>query len=214
VAAFFDVDNTVVPGSAIEVRFFRHLWRCGHIGISEVCRSAGYLLRHTPPFSLHPLRECKLYLQHKQPATIEPMAATFIREQICPAVSSVALQTIERHRQAGHQVVFVTASPDFLIMPLATHLNIQSVLPATPERQEDCYTGRIFPPLPYGPGKRTLIEGYAKQHGLDLRYSYAYGDSPGDIDVLRSVGHPLVVNPMRGMRRVAIREGWPIERWS
>jgi phosphoserine phosphatase len=156
-AAFFDVDNTVVPGSAIELRFFRHLWRRGHIGIGEVCRSAGYLLRHLPACSVHPLRECKHYLKHKRSATIEPIAATFVHERICPHISSVAVQAIDRHRQAGHRVVLVTASPDFLVMPLAAHLNIQSVLAATPERREGCYTGRIFPPLPYRAGKRTLI---------------------------------------------------------
>jgi HAD superfamily hydrolase (TIGR01490 family) len=213
VAAFFDVDNTLVPGWAIEVRFLAHLWRCGRIGSQEIFRSAGFLLRHLPPLSWHPLREYKLYLDGKPPAAIEPVADAFVRERICPRISAVALQAIERHRQAGHELVLVTASPDFLIMPLAAHLKIATVLAATPERHGDRYTGHILPPLPYGAGKRTLMERFAKQHGLDLRYSYAYGDSPGDIEALRSVGHPIVVNPIRGMRRIARHEGWPIERW-
>ncbi|MER3423872.1 MAG: HAD-IB family hydrolase, partial [Nitrospiraceae bacterium] len=35
VGAFFDVDNTLVPGLAIEVRFFRHLLQRGLVGVGE-----------------------------------------------------------------------------------------------------------------------------------------------------------------------------------
>jgi phosphoserine phosphatase len=40
-----------------------------------------------------------------------------------------------------------------------------------------------------------------------------YGDSPGDLPVLETVGHPRVVNPIRGMVRIARRRGWPILQW-
>ena len=49
---------------------------------------------------------------------------------------------------------------------------------------------------------------------MDLKECYAYGDSPGDVAVLQSVGHPQVVNPIRGMARIAKRHGWPIVRWT
>ena len=65
VAAFFDVDNTVLPGEASEVRFFRWLWRRGVVGWPEVRASISWLIRHLPPLSLHPLRERKLYLAGK-----------------------------------------------------------------------------------------------------------------------------------------------------
>jgi len=41
-----------------------------------------------------------------------------------------------------------------------------------------------------------------------------YGDSPGDLPILEAVGHPRVVNPIRGMRRIARRHGWSILRWD
>jgi HAD superfamily hydrolase (TIGR01490 family) len=155
-----------------------------------------------------------VYLEHKQPSTIEPLARAFVLEQICHRVSRLAREAIEHHRQAGRQLVLVTASPDFLITPLASHLKIDTLLAARPERDGDRYTGRVLAPLPYGEGKRVLIERFAQQHRLELRYSYAYGDSPGDVGILRAVGHPVVINPIRGMRRIAAREGWPIETWT
>jgi Phosphoserine phosphatase len=76
------------------------------------------------------------------------------------------------------------------------------------------YTGALIPPLPYGRGKRELILAHAEEMHLDLAGSYAYGDSPGDRTFLNWSGNPLVVNPIRGMARMAPRRGWPVATWT
>ena len=212
--AFFDVDNTLIPGSAIEVRFFRFLLQRRVIGWREAGRSAWFLLRRVPPVSLQALRERKLYLAGKRPEAIEPLAEEFIAREICPGLSSEGMAALRRHQEAGHSLVLITGSLDFLIAPLARFLNIQAVLAAQPERKDGIYTGHLSPPYPYGEGKRLLIESFALREGLDLSRSFAYGDSPGDVEALRLVGHPSVVNPIRGMARIARRHGWPIVRWA
>lgn len=214
IGAFFDVDNTLIPGSAIEIRFFRYLWRRRVVGWPEAFSSAGLLLRQIPPLSWHPLRQRKGYLAGKQPAAIEPLAQAFITSEIGPRLSGAALDVVRMHQRAGHSVVLLTGSLDFLIAPLARSLGIGTVLAARPESTEAGYTGRLLPPFPYGEGKRRLVEVYAEQQGLSLRHSYAYGDSPGDVETLDLVGHPLVVNPIRGMARIASRRGWPVTRWT
>lgn len=214
VAAFFDVDNTLVPGLAIELRFFRHLWQRGLVGSSEAARSLRFLLRHIPPLSVRSLRERKLYLEDKRPADIEPLAEEFIRTTVCPRLSQDGLARLESHRHAGHHLVLITGSLDFLIAPLAGHLKVDRVLAARPEQRSDRYTGYLSSPYPYGEGKRRLIESFAREAAVDLKQSYAYGDSPGDVETLQSVGHPLVVNPIRGMKRIARRQGWPIAKWE
>lgn len=214
VGAFFDVDNTLVPGQAIEIRFFRFLWERGVVGSREAARSLWFLLRRMPPPSLHPLRERKLYLEGKQTAVIGPLAEEFVRSTVHPSLSSDGLATLERHRTAGHHLVLITGAPDFLITPLAEHLRVDRVLAAVTEHTGGVYTGHLSTPLPYGPGKRHLIELFAKETEVVLKDSYAYGDSPGDVETLQLVGHPLVVNPIRGMGRVARRHGWPIAFWK
>lgn len=204
----------MIPGSAIEIRFFRYLWRKGRVGSREARRSLWYWLRHLPSLSAHPLRERKLYLEGKRPADIEPLAVEFVRTHVCPHLSAASLAAMARHRESGHHLVLVTGSPDFLILPLAGHLKVDLALAAVPERRDGLYTGAILPPYPYGGGKRRLIEDFAEDRGVSLKDSYAYGDSPGDADVLASVGHPQVVNPIRGMDRIARRHGWPVERWE
>ena len=214
IAALFDVDNTLLPGEASEIRFFRFLWRRGLVGWSELTRSAAWLVGHLPPFSLHSLRERKVYLAGKRPADIESYAREFCQAEMIGKVSVQGRAKLDAHRQAGHELILVTGAPDFLIAPLAEFLGVPTVFAAKPEQRDSVYTGALIPPLPYGPGKRELILAHAQEMGLDLAGSYAYGDSPGDHDILELVGHPLVVNPIRGMARTARRLGWPVATWK
>ncbi len=214
IAALFDVDNTMLPGQASEVRFFRFLWRRGLVGWREVWDSAEWLLRQAPSISLHPLRERKLYLAGKVVADIESFAEEFCRAEIVPYLSTQALSRMDEHRRAGHHIVLVTGSLEFLMTPLATLLNVSTLLAAKLEQQQQRFTGQVCSPLPYGYGKRELITHLTQECGIDLSQSFAYGDSPGDVELLRMVGHPLVVNPIRGMASIARRHGWPVAIWK
>ncbi len=213
VAAIFDVDNTLLPGEASEMRFFRSLWRRGVVGWPEVRASARWLLGRVPPLSLQPLRERKLYLAGKPAQVIEPLGEEFCREELCPVVAADGMSRMEVHRRAGHVIILITGSLDFLIEPIAAALQVDRCIAAEPERIDGLYTGRLRSPLPYGEGKRRLIQQLAAELDLDLSSCFAYGDSPGDREILETVGHPTVVNPIRGMAAVARRNGWPIQHW-
>jgi HAD superfamily hydrolase (TIGR01490 family) len=214
IAAIFDVDNTLLPGEASEVRFFRYLWRLKIVGWREISRSAWWLARHLPACSLQPLRERKLYLAGKSAEEIESLGETYCRDALIPALSRDGLAVLDRHRLAGHHIVFVTGAPDFLIAPIARLLDVSTMFAATLERIGQTYSGALSCPLPYGPGKRELVLKLAADRGLDLSASFGYGDSPGDEDILQLVGHPLVVNPIRGMGRIARRRRWSVTNWT
>ena len=163
VAALFDVDNTLLPGEASEVGFFGFLWRRGLVGWGELTRSAVWLAGHVPPFSLHSLREQKVYLTGKCPADIESHAREFCRAEMIGKLSVQGRARLDVHRQAGHQLILVTGAPDFLIVPLAEFLGVPTVFAAKPEQRDSVYTGALIPPLPYGRGKRELILAHAQE---------------------------------------------------
>ncbi|MEY4526838.1 MAG: hypothetical protein RL768_557 [Nitrospirota bacterium] len=213
VAAFFDVDNTLVPGEASEVGFFRWLRQRGVVGWPEARASAAWWLRHLPSLSLQPLRERKLYLAGKPAQVIEALGEEFCREALCPRVSPAAMTAIDRHRSEGHWVILLTGSLDFLIEPIADSLQADRCVASQLEQRDGVYTGQVMPPLPYGEGKLTFVHRLAQELELDLGACFAYGDSPGDRAVLGAVGHPTVVNPIRGMGRVARGNGWPVVSW-
>ena len=213
-AALFDVDNTLIPGEACEVRFFRYLWRRGLVSWRDVRRSLVWLVRQGPSFTIHPLRERKLYLEEKDPSVIEACAQEFFHEEMLKELSRKGCDRLEAHRQSGHQLILISGAPDFLITPLAAALNVSTLFAARLERLRGHYTGAVIPPLPYGEGKRQLIVSHAQEKGLELASSFAYGDSPGDTEILALVGYPVVVNPIRGMLRIARDRGWPVVDWS
>jgi HAD superfamily hydrolase (TIGR01490 family) len=212
-AALFDVDNTLIPGQACEVRFFRYLWAKGLVGWRELRRSLSWLIRQGPSVSIHPLRERKVYLEGKDPSVIEACAREFFHGDMLRRMSVKGRERLEAHRQSGHQVVLISGAPDFLITPLAAALNVPTLFAARLERHRGRYTGAVVPPLPYGAGKRQLIVSHAQEKGLELASSFAYGDSPGDTEILELVGYPVVVNPIRGMLRIARDRGWPVVNW-
>ena len=60
--------------------------------------------------------------------------------------------------------------------------------------------------------KAEAIRSLAEARGIELESSYAYSDSSTDLPMLRTVGHPVAVNPDRELRREAETEGWDIPR--
>ncbi|TAL11278.1 MAG: HAD family hydrolase [Nitrospirae bacterium] len=214
IAAFFDLDNTIVPGPAIEYPYVRLLWRQGLVGPRDLVRSAAVLLRNVPPLSFDPLRRFKAYLAEKPIADVEASAQNFFWEHVCPRISERARGALEEHRAQGHRLILITGSPDFMVGPLAIYLKIDQVVAGRLERAGGTFTGRMIEPYPYRHGKRLAAERLAAEQDLDLGASYMYGDSPGDLPILEAVGHPRVVNPIRGMRRIAGRRGWPVLQWE
>ena len=134
-AALFDVDNTLVPGEACEVRFFRYLWRRGLVGWPELRRSVTWLIRQGSGLSIHPLRERKVYLEGKDPALIEACAREFFQHEMIRLLSAKGRERLEAHRQSGHQLILVSGAPDFLITPLAELLNVATLFAARLERR-------------------------------------------------------------------------------
>ena len=135
---------------------------------------------------------------------------TLLRSKIFPA----ALNRIHEHRSRGDLIVFVTGSLNFIVRPLAEFLQCDHVF--TVELHEDAgkFTGDLTtPPLSDGEKARVVKE-FAEQHGVDLAASYAYGDSPADLPMLRCVNHAVAVNPSKALRYIALESRWDIQDWT
>ena len=45
--------------------------------------------------------------------------------------------------------------------------------------------------------KNIAIDNFIQKYNIDLNKSYAYGDTNGDINMLRRVGNPIAINPTK-----------------
>jgi HAD superfamily hydrolase (TIGR01490 family) len=213
IAAIFDLDNTIVFGKSVERRFFYRLLRERRIGIREIARMAGFLIRNLSRFSPMLLHTHKLYLSGKSVSDMEQLAATYVAEDVVPRISHQALAKLEQHRAAGHFLVILTGCPDFLMAHLGPHLKADVIVCGRLERRGGRFTGATFPPYPYGTGKRLLLDQLVATHHIDPAQSCAYADQLSDLEVLSAVRYPAVVNPGRRLARIAKARGWDVYRW-
>ena len=217
-AAFFDVDGTLVNSTIVHyyVRLrslllpalLRPFWMAGF-----ACRVVYYFFLDKVSrthFNRVFYRNYRgMNAQKTKQLAREEFGALF-GAKLFPA----ALERIHEHRKRGELVVLATGSLDFIIQPLSDYLQSDYALTVQLHEEDGRFTGELTTPPLGGEEKGRATKSFAEQHGIDLASSYAYGDSRADLPMLRCVGHPVVVNPGKTLRRIAVESGWEIQEWA
>ena len=218
VAAFFDVDGTLVNSTIIH--YYVYL-RCRRMSpaYASLWHSV-YPLKCVYYFLLDKISRRTLNIVFYRSyaglpaAEIKALAPDCHREIIKRRRFPQAIGCVEEHRRAGHRVVLVTGSIDFLVQPLAAELGAHDVVAATLVESNGTFTGELAGPPISEQEKARRVRQYADVHGIDLSLSYAYGDSVADLPMLEAVGFPHAVNPDRALAKAARARGWPLHRWT
>ena len=133
---------------------------------------------------------------------------------IRPHLFTEGYDCVGEHRRAGHRVVLVTGSIDFIMEPLARFLGADEVLAPKLVERDGRFTGELDGPPVGSEEKARRIRAYAVSHGIDLASSFAYGDSIADLPMLEQVGNPHAINADKPLEVAAQSRGWPTLRWS
>jgi len=210
IAAFFDVDRTLLRGSSM-LALAGPLQRAGLLPRRAVLNAALRGLQ----FSVRGFSEEEIQravqsigdaVRGKEVRAVRRVADRAVPRALGPRVFEEALRLISWHRLHGHLVFLVSASTRDLIVRLGDLVGADAVVASEAEVVAGCYTGRVA--LCHGVAKAEAVRRLADVYGVDLSGSYAYGDAAGDIPMLQSVGHPVAVNPDRRLRAAAERMGW------
>lgn len=97
------------------------------------------------------------------------------------------------HQQMGHLVVFVSASLGPYLRPLGARLGVDDVLCAEPLRVGDCFGDGLDGPNCRAAEKVRRLDAWLAGRNLQSATVWAYGDSPGDRELLARADHPLLV---------------------
>ena len=127
-----------------------------------------------------------------------------------PALYKGAFDLVKRAKAAGHRIVLLSGSPDFLLHRLAKLLDADDVIGNRLQIRDGKATGKLLPPIVAGPEKAKIIKDHAKEHGFDLDDCAAYSDSMSDVPMLSVVGRPAAVNPDFRLRALAKTHRWPV----
>jgi HAD superfamily hydrolase (TIGR01490 family) len=217
-AAFFDLDKTVIAKASM-VAFSGPLHRAGLLSRRMLLRAAWgqliYAQFGASQAKLTKLRDSVLRLTRGwDQAEISQIVEDTLVEVVEPIVFDEALGLIEQHREQGHKVFIVSASPEEIVAPLARYLGVDEAIATRAELDErGRYTGKTERYC-YGSEKVVAIAEVAERDGIDLGASFAYSDSATDLPMLEAVGHPIAVNPDRDLLRAARANGWEVRRFA
>jgi len=213
-AAFFDLDKTIVARSS-PLALGRSFFKEGLISRSFLMKSLYAQLM----FQLMGADEDKMERMRLEAAKltagweqekVRSVVTEVLEEVMSPLIYSEALELMHDHRAAGRLVCIVSSSPEEVVEPLAKMLYVDRYIATRPEIVDGKYTGELdF--YAYGPQKAEAIKALAEELDLDLEGSFAYSDSVTDLPMLEVVGNPVVVNPDKGLRRLAAERDWQVE---
>lgn len=215
VAAFFDVDNTLIQGSSLIVfaaglarrRYFRLAeilpiaWKqlkfriTGSENITDVAKGRAQALEFIRGRRVDELVEL-----------CEEIVDSHMQEKAWPGTRDLA----DMHLNAGHQVWLVTATPVQLAQILAKRFGFTGALGTVAEVKDGKFTGRLVGDILHGPGKKHAVAALAAIEQLDLKQCTAYSDSINDVPMLSMVGTGVAVNPDAKLRKLAGQRGWEV----
>ena len=213
VAAFFDLDKTVISKSST-LAFGRPFYQYGLIGRGDAVLSvAGHLMYRVAGANhaqMERIRGWVTGLCRGWPVDrVREIVARHLDELILPFVYAEARALIGAHRDAGRDVIIVSTSGHEVVDPIARLLGADTVIASRMQVAGGCYTGQMeF--YAYGEAKAVRVRELAAERGYRLADCYAYSDSATDLPLLQTVGHPHAVNPDRSLRRIARQRGWPV----
>lgn len=213
--ALFDLDHTLLPidsdyswgqftldigwcdpghFKARNDEFFAH-YQAGTLDVHEYVRFATEAIRLRGPDAAYAARE------------------RFLQEVIRPAITPQALALVQQHREAGDQLVMVTATNEFVTRPIADLFGVQELVSVKLARDADGWiTGEIDGIPSMREGKVLRMDQWLAERGLswDAVDATFYSDSPNDLPLLEKVSHPVATNPDERLRKIAQERGWRI----
>ncbi len=214
IAAFFDVDNTIIRGASA-YHIARGLRRRGFFTRRDVIGFAWeqlkYLVFGETKQQMNDLREEALsIIKGWSVAEMTSIAEDVYDEVLALRIFPGTKKILDGHLQQGHEVWLVTASPVEVGRMIARRLGATGALGTVAEHKRGYYTGALVGDLMHGENKAHAARQLARERDISLAHSYGYGDSLNDVPLLETVGNPCAINPDLRLRRYAKHRGWDL----
>jgi HAD superfamily hydrolase (TIGR01490 family) len=210
--AFFDLDGTLVVGQTtlLLVKFLRKagivsrrflggtvLWFLGYkLGVVKVTEKS----RH----------QGARVFAGRTVAEVDELMARFVDEVLVPRFHPEATAALAEHQAARDHVVVISAALEPVVKAVCRRLWVADFSGTACEVRDGRYCGRLLGPSPHGDEKEGVAAGYMQRWGVQADDCWAYADHGSDLALLRSVGHPVAVNPKTELLAVAREAGWPV----
>ena len=210
--ALFDLDNTLLAGDS-DHAWGDYLCERGILdGVAYKARNdefyqdylAGRLdINDYLNFSLEILGRSEM-------AQLAQWHREFMRDCIEPIILTKGEALLAEHREAGDQLLIITATNRFVTGPIAARLGVDTLLATECEMHDGRYSGRTTDVPCFKEGKVTRLNRWLAETGMSLEGSSFYSDSMNDLPLLEQVSRPVAVDPDPRLQAEAELRGWPI----
>ncbi len=217
VAAFFDMDGTLLSSNVIETYLWMRLQELDGAGrFAELARVAARVpslvraeRRERSAFLRAVYREYAGARLDDLDAVVDELLSDHVLSRLAPA----AVRRVREHRRAGHRTVLITGAVRPLTRPLAPLFDHIEAAELAVDGSGTC-TGHLAGSPLVGESRAAFMRDWAARNGIDLGRSYAYADSHSDLPLLAASGHPVAVRPDVPLYRHARRHHWTIVDWA
>ena len=209
--ALFDLDETLLAGDS-DYLWGQHLVEKGAVDgdyyertnrqFYEQYKQGTLDIFEFSKFAFRPLSEQPL---HK----LKQWRMEFVEQKIKPIMLPKGVELVERHRQAGDQLIIITSTNRFITEPIAELYAVHQLIATEPEIVDGNYTGDIKVPC-FAEHKVDRLKEWIELSGNNLSGSCAYSDSHNDIPLLEAVTHPTAVDPDETLKAHAENNNWEI----
>lgn len=200
IGAFFDIDGTIFRNSLM-IEHFKKLisfevidpivW---HTKIKEPYKTWEMRFGNFE-YYLEILAEVYLNELEGVDKDLVDFIANHVVEKNGDMVYKYSRERLKWHKEKGHKIFFISGSPNFLVEKMAKKYNADEYRGSIYKVDKDNkFTGEIIP-MWDSVSKEKAIEELLYKYNIDINKSYAYGDTTGDLSMLRQMGNSVAINP-------------------
>lgn len=217
VAAFFDMDGTLLSSNVIET----YLWmRLREQSGTERFAELGRMAARVPGLVRAERRERSAFLRSvyqeyagARLSDLDTVADEHLTDHVLSRLSPAAVRRIREHRTAGHQTILITGAVRPLTRPLIPLFDHIEAAELAVDEHGIC-TGHLASSPLVGESRGAWMRQWATDHGIDMAASFGYADSHSDLPLLAAVGNPVAVRPDVPLFRHARKNHWTIVDWA
>jgi HAD superfamily hydrolase (TIGR01490 family) len=209
--AFYDLDHTILTGnsatSLVEEARRRGVMSQGQFR-HAVWLSILYKLKLGEPSKM--INRMLSWLNGLRETDIRELCEEIFQTHIQKTIRPEILESFEMHRSKKGAVVLLSSATSPICEVVARHLEMDALICTQLETLDGRFTGKTRGSLVYGTVKEEHMHSYCREHGSDAGQAWYYGDSHTDRHVMEAVGNPVAVSPDRRLKKIALRQNWPI----
>lgn len=193
---FFDVDDTLIKGQSQKL-FINFLWEKRFVSSLFYAQLMLWFILYRLHVIKDPSRIAKhafSFLKNMPREKLSELVDLFFDQVLIHRFYKDAISIINEHKKNRRQIFLVSNAFDTLVEKVSLHVNADGCIATKLKEESGVLIGEIDGIINYGKAKVERVNEFCVKNNISLENSWGYADHPSDIEFLKLVKNPVVVN--------------------